>query len=108
MGYKVTNKNAIIGKNTSTITDTVFFFSTLEQAEEYYDMVCNSTFNTEESEHILEVMTEEEEEKFSFQIPLSYQIPHKMIVRPLVVPQNEPYWVETKELLMPAGMEGEQ
>lgn len=101
MGYKVTNKNAIVGKNTNTITDTIFFFPSLELAQEYYDSVKNSTFNGDMTEHILEPMTDEEEEKFGFIIPLSYQIPHKMIVKPLIIPENEPYWVETKELLMP-------
>lgn len=101
MGYKVTNKNAIIGKKKNTVTDTVFFFPTIELAQEYYDSVLNSPFNGEMKEHILEPMTEEEVEKFGFTIPLNFQIPHKMIIRPLIIPENEPYWVETKELLMP-------
>lgn len=103
-GYKVTNKNAIVSENKTT--DTVFFFQDLISATEYYNTICGFDTSCDikqclEKEHILEPMSPEEEEKFNFKIPLNYQIPHKMITKPIFINEKEPYWVEIRELLMP-------
>lgn len=106
MGYKVYNRNAIIGED--TITDTIFYFETKEEAIDY--VLSKKSFNEfktnvceDEKKYIemIEKMTDEEKEKFSFKIPGNFQIPHKIIVRPLEIPKDEPYWIETKELLLP-------
>lgn len=109
MGYKVINKNAIVAKKDNTTTDTIFYFLELDEAKEYLKAVNeftefnkkSDTSSTLPNEHILEPMTKEEEKKFSFRIPAPYQIPHKTITRPLSINDNEPYWVTTKELLLP-------
>lgn len=107
MGYKVTNKNAIVMVKDNTVTDTIFYFLELEEAKEYLKAVnefsdFNKTKDIPVNEHILEPMTEEEEKKFNFRIPAPYQIPHKTITHPLTFNEGEPYWVVTKELLLPS------
>lgn len=106
MGYKVVNKNALINKKKNIVIDTIFFFNNLDNAKEYLELC--KTFKSfgkkkldEEEIPMIEPMTEEEQRKFSFEIPLNYQIPHKTITRPYTIKPNEPYWVQTNELLMP-------
>ena len=96
MGYKVINKNAIVNPKKNIVIDTIFFFNTLESAEEYVK------FSHElGSEKHIEKMTKDEECKFNFTIPLNYQIPHMTITRPYAVTKNQPYWIQTSELVMP-------
>lgn len=106
MGYRVYNKNAMIGKD--TVMDTIFYFETKEEAIEY--VLSKKKFNEFQTDicedekkyiNMIEKMTNEEEEKFSFRIPGSFQIPHKVIVKPTEIPTDEPYWIETKELVLP-------
>ena len=106
MGYKVTNIAAIVSEEKNLVMDTIFFFATKEAAEEYYQIVLNAdeNFPNKKVEHILKPMTADEEKKFNFAIPatpINMTIPHKTIKRPLVIPENEPHWIETQELVWP-------
>ena len=111
MGYKVTNIAAIVSEEKNLVMDTIFFFQTKEAAEEYYQLVISADekFPTKKvrvlkAEHILKPMTADENKKFNFAIPatpINMTIPHKTIKRPLVIPENEPHWIETQELVWP-------
>lgn len=104
MGWKVTNKNAIVNQKENKVIDTVFFFETKEEALEYIEVNKKySEFSKEKDEcqNILEEMTEEDG-RFGFYEPGDMRIPHKMIIKPIDINPDEPYWVETKELVWPS------
>ena len=106
--WKVININAIVNEKNNIATDTIFFFQTYEEAEDYMKM-CKKFQNASKNknrEQILKECTEEEEFKYGFeqydeiQNPNNLKIPNIVIEHPINVPIGVPYWVTTRELWM--------
>ena len=109
MGYKVTNRNAIVNLQKNIAMDNVFFFQTKDQAEDYVraceDFQNLSTSNkNHHTEMVIEECTTEENEKYVFNQyhsefnPDDVKVPNIVIERPIEIVKGVPYWTTRREL----------
>lgn len=110
MGYKITNKNVITNQGKNIVMDNVFYFQTMEQAEEY--ILAQKAFHEltkvkkNDVAATIEECTPEEDERYLFDQyneqynPNDMKLPNVVIERPIEIPKGIPYWVTRRELLI--------